>query len=740
MKVPDDAVEGIANLHVTVAKDAYTRQLDRSIQVNGKDVEAKLPAVNLPAQQAQGLSNLHVQFYPEGGPLVAGVANEVTMWTEWDDNEPRELTGKVVDSQKRVVVDGIATTNGRAKFKFTPVADETYSFTCTDAPAARGVALPIETPLPAPQSNVHGKLTALATSYSPSQPLRFEIAATKTPAQFVVAASDGEQVVGQQYVDFDAAKQSGVVAQRVTVPLADDACGLLGVTLYDVESNPPQAIAQHFVYREEARKWNIELTPGETSGSADSAQWSIQVRDENGHGAKALLGVNVQRESDGAPATPYRRTELLAENNVRYMQESLSQRALDDLSATGATALNRSHMIQRFGSLSGSGTKGMDARSGRPVSGSGEALRGFGYAGFTANQNALAALNDFGNVTAPQLAPTPPPPQIVDNLSSVEAAYRESLAAWRGAQEQRWQGFALAIVVGSVVLICATLLLTTLRLADRYYMWLPSLSAGAVALLIGGVWLRVDLDRPITVAVRPLAAFRGETLLAGGVLPAGGGLGGGGLGGLGAEYTEGFGLQPRIADPLAEVPSDRPVAPETKPEAEVETLLREELAKRYYFSLPALHGAIDTASAAAQPDVNHWFAQRYLRHRYDTFGEAHDYELGLRRQPTPPQLMDDYVQIAPLALKIAGDATAPTARPTGSPQAESTTVYWNPLIETDSTGKAEIHFNPPPRYRIIIDASGSGRWGHAERVVNEEARAATSASPSTPADPPPPAP
>lgn len=78
------------------------------------------------------------------------------------------------------------------------------------------------------------------------------------------------------------------------------------------------------------------------------------------------------------------------------------------------------------------------------------------------------------------------------------------------------------------------------------------------------------------------------------------------------------------------------------------------------------------------------------------------------------------------AEKYRGMATATTSVPV--------TLFWNPRLVTDTSGKAKIRFQLPPqagKYRVLVDAHADGRLGQAETViVSQSAEAAEEVKPA----------
>ena len=76
-----------------------------------------------------------MQFYPEGGDLVAGLENRVYFFGHDPLGEPVDIrSGRVVDSQGREVARLQTYHEGRGMFRFTPAVDENYRLEITQPP------------------------------------------------------------------------------------------------------------------------------------------------------------------------------------------------------------------------------------------------------------------------------------------------------------------------------------------------------------------------------------------------------------------------------------------------------------------------------------------------------------------------------------------------------------------------------------------------------------------------------
>ncbi|TDQ76992.1 carboxypeptidase-like regulatory domain-containing protein [Sphingobacterium yanglingense] len=87
--------------------------------------------------------SLDVQFFPEGGDLLAGVAKNVAFKAVNTEGKGVKVTGKVIDSKKKVVVEFADLGLGMGYFNLLPIAGEHYKATVSvDGGAERTFDLP----------------------------------------------------------------------------------------------------------------------------------------------------------------------------------------------------------------------------------------------------------------------------------------------------------------------------------------------------------------------------------------------------------------------------------------------------------------------------------------------------------------------------------------------------------------------------------------------------------------------
>ncbi|MGB5316919.1 MAG: Plug domain-containing protein [Robiginitalea sp.] len=164
--------EGVVKLPKTL-KDgpyellAYTRWMKnygeqqfyrKTIQV-GETPEVQDPAENL--------SDHRLEFYPEGGRLLAGISNRLVLTSQTADGEYGSVEGSIVDEKGLKVVEVQSYSKGYGLAIFQPEAGKTYSFKPTEGP---GRALP----------EIQSEGYSLRVNALSSEKIRMEVRATES--------------------------------------------------------------------------------------------------------------------------------------------------------------------------------------------------------------------------------------------------------------------------------------------------------------------------------------------------------------------------------------------------------------------------------------------------------------------------------------------------------------------------------------------------------------------------------
>src|SRR5947209_10268874 len=196
-QLPGDLNEGrradqsvAANLTVTIADGNVTEQILRPVPLVERE--------------------LRVEFFPEGGDLVAGVRGHVYFQVRTPSGKPADLRGEITDGTKAVAEIATLTdaeqpgvNRGQGRFEFTPEAGKNY-FLKLKSPT--GIDAPTENGFPLPDVKADGVvLTALDAVTEANKPIRVRLEALKAKVLHVGAYSRG-RLVAQQRVEVAAGK------------------------------------------------------------------------------------------------------------------------------------------------------------------------------------------------------------------------------------------------------------------------------------------------------------------------------------------------------------------------------------------------------------------------------------------------------------------------------------------------------------------------------------------------------
>ena len=190
---------------------------------------------------------VHVQFFPEGGLMAAGIENRVYFAARDGKGQPLEIRGNIVDGKGASVTRVEAVRGGLGVFSFVPDAAETYRLKIT-SPA--GIS---ESPL-LPPASAEQKI-AIATGrgvFAPAPRWNSPSARRRTvcrwchgpPARHARRPADARHFVAP----IEQAKPNAV-----SIPLDDQVAGVIRLTVYDYTKSPPKVLAERLVYRQPRR-------------------------------------------------------------------------------------------------------------------------------------------------------------------------------------------------------------------------------------------------------------------------------------------------------------------------------------------------------------------------------------------------------------------------------------------------------------------------------------------------------
>ena len=284
------------------------------------------------------LQTVDIQFYPEGGDLVAGVENRVYFEARTPYGKPADIRGQVVATNHRtrvirthVVAEFESTHEGRGVFTFTPQSDEiggmTYhveivepsSVTATfELPTARTDRIALRTPQDVIAAGDDLDIHLAGISFD-------GIGAGK------VIVRQRERIVAEQVFQFLSGREATQPGQtndttaEFAVALADDVSGILTVTAYDAEGNP---LAERLIYRAPKDRVNVEIVPNSAQYTpSGEVQITIRTTDSAGNPVPAFAGVTVTDDAtlemiETREQRPMLPAMVLLEQEVRELMDA----------------------------------------------------------------------------------------------------------------------------------------------------------------------------------------------------------------------------------------------------------------------------------------------------------------------------------------------------------------------------------------------------------------------------------
>ena len=250
--------------------------------VDGGIVESAMEPFVIP------LGTLHVEFFPEGGDLVAGVENRV--YAEVTDalGRPAHARGEIVDSAGAVISSFETSHQGRGRFTLTPVFDRSYSlqFDAVDL-----------TPIPLPEAKRDGVVLRTASDATRVGESVRATVHVPSPGPWIAGIFCRGVLTSQ-----DAFQGSGKHDVELTVP--DEIAGVLRLTVFDDRLQP---VAERLVHRQSGRRIAISIDPDRPQlAPGEHQRVKIQTTDENGQPVAAVVGLAVTDRAVRDYADEYR--------------------------------------------------------------------------------------------------------------------------------------------------------------------------------------------------------------------------------------------------------------------------------------------------------------------------------------------------------------------------------------------------------------------------------------------------
>jgi hypothetical protein len=381
---------------------------------------SRTPAKSAAANKRGGKKTVHVEFFPEGGALAAGLENRIYFCARDEDGQPLDVRGTVVNGNGDNVATLKAAPDGRGRFSIVPSATESYRVKIVDPP---GIA---DSPaLPPVLSAQRIAITAEHSVLAPGAPLELSLRASKENVPLVVTASAGGLTTGEKaFVTPASGAEKGTA---VTVPLSECAAGVIRVTVFDYSTSPPVVVAERFVFRQ-PRRLTVRVVP--SIKASDNLLLSVQ--NEKGQPVAATVSL-----------TLLSRANTTATAEIRPPADVLNALLANDLPDRAALA-------------------GLDLNA------------------TSAIELVLGCQNLHPQGATPSLKPRPGEtaatiPVVYDNFNDLRNQYDYLLSEYRARRTQTVNALVMLSFFGGLALAALVTMLILLRILWGGLLWLPVL-------------------------------------------------------------------------------------------------------------------------------------------------------------------------------------------------------------------------------------------------------------------------
>ena len=225
------------------------------------------------------LGRVQVDFYPEGGHLVAGLENRVYFAARNPLGKPVHVAGQILDRQGREVARVETVRDGLGSFRFVPRRGERYLLKVTQP-----VDVTNAPELPAAVSGLPVLDTGRGV-FAADEALSFNVRSDDARPVLVQAACRGVSV-GEAKFDLRRGDNA------LSLPIADHVGGVIRLTVLDGLTTPARPLVERLVFRHHEQQLRVKVEGHERS-PGDPLRLTLQVTDEHDRPTPAVLGVAV---------------------------------------------------------------------------------------------------------------------------------------------------------------------------------------------------------------------------------------------------------------------------------------------------------------------------------------------------------------------------------------------------------------------------------------------------------------
>lgn len=258
------------------------------------------------------LQTLDISMYPEGGDLVAGLANYVYLEARTPAQKPADIAGAVLDSDDNEVTTFRTVHEGRGRFAFMPQAGESYRLRI-DEPA--GIERTFDLPKPASRGVA---LHAVHESFDYRWPVVLELASTTEQELDVRLYKREKELTGTTVT-------AGTTPAEIHLDVPPGIDGVLTATVFNAAGRP---IAERLVFRQPAKVVNVSIaTDHKRYVPGGKVELTVRTTDADGKPVSAVVGMTVTDETvlemiDKREQAPRLPVMVFLDNDVRDLADA----------------------------------------------------------------------------------------------------------------------------------------------------------------------------------------------------------------------------------------------------------------------------------------------------------------------------------------------------------------------------------------------------------------------------------
>lgn len=280
---------GSAVIRFTLPPRAESADVRLSVTVGGEFPESIVRKVPVATKQ------LNVEFFPEGGDLVAGLPNRVYFRATTKLGRPADIVGHLHDGTRNVAdlqtmtdAEQPGANQGLGMFTFTPEVGKTYTIQLLKPQGVSAVSVEKESLKAKPD----GTLLRIAQGVvDANDPIRVTITSTRNRTLYVGAYTRGVAIAQQQVKAI-----AGQPVDVILTPVAGSPGGVTRVTVLDESDAKP--LAERLMFRRPKSQLIINFKANsDLFAPGDRAQLDISATNETGAATAAILWAAVVNES-----------------------------------------------------------------------------------------------------------------------------------------------------------------------------------------------------------------------------------------------------------------------------------------------------------------------------------------------------------------------------------------------------------------------------------------------------------